>query len=157
MSLIRPYVESDYAAVADVYRDAVESLARVAYTEEQVRMWASFPSSSNDFRQRLNRGDVLVAEEVGIVVAFGQLEPEDHVAFLYCRGAYARRGLASAIYARLETCARAKGVVNLWTEASRISRAFFVQQGFNVTEIEQVVRLGVQFERFKMVKILSDS
>jgi putative acetyltransferase len=95
---LRPYIDSDYAAVAEVYRDSVETLTRSAYGEEQVRMWASYPASGEDFRERLARGGVILAEAAREVAAFGQLEPLDHVAFLYCKGAFARRGLASEIY-----------------------------------------------------------
>ena len=151
---LRPYTGDDYAAVAEVYRDAVETLTRSVYNEEQVRMWASYPSDGNDFRERLARGGVIVAEAGGKIVAFGQLEPVDHVAFLYCKGAFARRGLASAIYAEMEGLAKLAGARELRTEASRISRGFFERQGFAVAEIEQSVRLGVSFERFKMRKAL---
>ena len=151
---LRTYAGDDYVAVAEVYRDAVETLARSAYSGEQVRMWASYPGGRGDFEERLARGGVIVAEIAGEVVAFGQLEPSDHVAFLYCKGAFARRGLASAIYAELETQAKAAEAKELTTEASRISRGFFEKQGFTVTEVEQAVRLGVEFERFKMRKAL---
>jgi len=149
---IRDYAESDYAAVADVYRDAVMTQARTAYTNEQVTMWASYPEGGDDFRRRLARGGVVVAEVAGVLAAFGQLEPGDHVAFLYCQGAYARRGLSSAIYAELEKRARAAGVASVHTEASRISRPFFEKHGFSVLEVEQAVRGDVIFERFKMRK-----
>jgi putative acetyltransferase len=152
--LLRPYMNDDYAAVAEVYRDAVETLTRSAYNDEQVRMWASYPGSGDDFRQRLARGGVVVAELAGAVAAFGQLEPEDHVAFLYCKGAFARRGLASAIYAELEERALAEGAGELRTEASRVSRGFFARQGFAVVEVEHVDRAGVTFARFKMRKQL---
>jgi putative acetyltransferase len=151
---LRSYAADDYSAVAEVYRDAVETLTRSAYSEEQVRIWASYPSDGDDFRGRLARGGVVVAEIAGEVAAFGQLEPADHVAFLYCKGAFARRGLASAIYSEMEAQARAEGAKELRTEASRISRVFFERQGFAVTEVEQSVRLGVTFERFKMWKAL---
>lgn len=152
---LRPYAADDYAAVAEVYRDAVETLTHSAYSEEQVRTWASCPANGYDFRERLARGGVIVAEVAGEVAAFGQLEPADHVAFLYCKGGFARRGLASAIYAEMERQAKIAGAPELRTEASRISRVFFEQQGFSVTEAEQSVRLGVRFERFKMLKALN--
>ena len=151
---LRPYADDDYAAVANVYRDAVEALTRSAYNEQQVRMWASYPASGTDFEERLARGGVIVADAESVVVAFGQLEPSDHVAFLYCKGAFARRGLASAIYAKMEARAEAAGAKELRTEASRISRVFFERHGFAVTEVEQSVRLGVTFERFRMRKEL---
>jgi putative acetyltransferase len=151
---IRSYTPSDYAAVADVYRDAVETLAGSVYNEEQIRMWASYSASGSDFQERLARGGVIVADVEENVAAFGQLEPADHVAFLYCKGAFARCGLASAIYAQIEVRAREAGATELRTEASRVSRVFFERKGFALTAVEQSVRLGVTFERFKMRKTL---
>jgi putative acetyltransferase len=151
---LRPYVVEDYEAVAEVYRDAVETLTGSMYSKEQVVMWASYPTSGEDFRERLARGGVTVALVDQAVAAFGQLEPHDHIAFLYCKGAFARRGLASAIYAEMEARAESAGANALRTEASRISRVFFERHGFVVTEVEQSVRLGVTFERFRMQKIL---
>jgi hypothetical protein len=73
---------------------------------------------------------------------------------LYCKGAFSRRALASQIYLRLEERARASGAKKLRTEASRISRVLFERKGFVVDEVEQAVRLGLTFERFKMSKQL---
>jgi putative acetyltransferase len=152
---IRAYVDDDFDAVAEVYRNAVETLARSAYTDEQVRMWASYPDDGDDFRMRLGRGGVVVAKVEREIAAFGQLEPDDHVAFLYCKGAFARRGLATEIYFRMEARARLASVPVLRTEASRVSRGFFEGKDFAVDEVENSVRGGVTFERFKMTKRLS--
>jgi putative acetyltransferase len=143
---------SDAEALAGIYRDAVRGIGSQAYTQEQVVAWALYTDDMEEFRIRMSRGLTLVAEEEGRKIAFGQLEPDDHLAFLYCSAANARRGIGSAIYSALEAHARAKGVSEIRTEASRISRPFFEKKGYTVFEIEQVVRSGVEFERFRMRK-----
>jgi len=62
---------------------------------------------------------------------------------------YARRGIGAAIYARLEARARERGGAAIHTEASRISRPFFAKHGYELIEVEHVVRFGVEFERCK--------
>jgi putative acetyltransferase len=149
---IRAFQKPDAEAAARVYRDAAINVGRSAYNAEQVRVWALYPDDMEEFRTRLARGVTLVAEEGKEVVAFGQLEPIDHIAFIYCASSFSRRGIASAIYQQLEQRALAEGVKTLTTDASRISRPFFERNGFVVLETEQSLRLGVEFERFKMVK-----
>ena len=46
----------------------------------------------------------------------------------------------------------AKGVTEIHTEASRISRPFFEKHGYFLVEIEHVIRFDVEFERFRMTK-----
>lgn len=152
--VIRLYTEDDYAAVATVYRSAVEAQAPAGYSQAQIRLWASYPKGGDEFRSRLALGATLVCEVDGSVVAFGQLEPTHHVAFLYCHPDYTRRGLATAIYAKLEAQARAAGVQRITTEASHIGREFFLRQGFVLVQAEKQKRLGVEFESFKLEKAL---
>jgi hypothetical protein len=58
----------------------------------------------------------------------------------------------SKIYSALEAHAFARGVLEIRTEASRISRPFFEKQGYAVMGIEHVSRFGLEFERFRMRK-----
>jgi putative acetyltransferase len=108
----------------------------------------------DEFRERLSHGLTMVAEEEGRPIAFGQFEPVDHLALLYTAGGYARRGIASRLYDVLEEQARAQGVAGIHTEASRISRPFFLKRGYVVSEVERSLYRGVEFERFKMRKEL---
>ena len=150
--MIRSFATADAEAIAKVYRDAVRTIAPQAYNAEQVSAWALFPADLDAFTIRLGRGVTLVAEEAGQIIAFGQLEPDDHLDFLYCCGHASRKGVGSAIYRALEAHAMAKGVMEIHTEASRISRPFFEKHGYLLVEIEHVVRFDVEFERFRMTK-----
>ena len=149
---LRPYQKADAEAAARVYRDAATNIGCAAYDAEQVRVWALYPDDMEEFRNRLCQGVTLVAEEGAKLVAFGQLDPVDHIAFIYCASDFSRRGIASAIYQQLEQHAIASGVTTLTTEATRVSRSFFEKKGFVVFATERPLRLGVEFERFRMVK-----
>lgn len=151
--IIRAFTPNDAEALAGIYRDAVRGIGPRAYTPQQIAAWALYPDNMEEFRERMSRGLTLIAEVDARPVAFGQLEPDDHLAFLYCATTHARRGIASAIHQRLETLAATRGVRELHTEASRISRPLFEKHGYVVTEVEHVVRFGVEFERFRMRKI----
>jgi len=150
--IIRAFKEDDTIALAEVYRDAVHSLGPQAYSREQVAMWARFSENLADFKVNVSRGLTLVAEVDDRLMAFGQLDPIDHVALLYCRGCAARQGLGSHMYCALEAHAFSNGVAEIRTEASRISRPFFEKHGFVLRETEHIVRFGVEFERFRMTK-----
>lgn len=152
--LIRPYQTSDAEALATVYRDAVFGIGSQAYNAEQVAVWADFPSNLEEFKRTLSLELTLVAVEDQQIAAFGQLNPLDHVAFIYTATQFARRGCATEIYQQLEAHARQQTVKQLHTEASRISKFFFLKMGFVVLETEYVERQAVQFERFRMAKTL---
>ncbi|MBW8782528.1 MAG: GNAT family N-acetyltransferase [Verrucomicrobia bacterium] len=143
---------ADAEAIAGVYRDAVRRIGPVAYSEDQVEAWARHPLDINEFRIRLSRGVTLVMEEASKIIAFGQLEPYHHIAFLYTDGAHNRQGVGSQIYDALEQCAQLQHVSEIQTEASRISRPFFQKKGYEVVKAETVIHFGVEFERFQMAK-----
>lgn len=152
---IRRYVDGDLERVAGIYRHAVRALGPQAYDARQVRMWARFPEDMGAFGSSLREGVTLVAEVDGVAAAFAQLQPTDHVQFLYCHGDYARRGLATSLLRDLETWAAEAGVRHLTTDASRLSRPLFAREGYVVDVVEIVNRFGVSFERFKMTKLLA--
>lgn len=149
---VRLFRPEEAEFLADVYRDSVRAMGPQAYSPEQVAMWARYPEDISEFQVRMAAGLTLVAEVGNRIVAFGQLEPCDHLALLYCRGCAARQGLGSRIYLTLEAHAFANGVTEIRTEASRISRPFFAKHGFVLCEVERVMRHGVEFERFRMKK-----
>jgi putative acetyltransferase len=151
---LRAYHPADAEVLAAVYKDAVRGTGASAYDAQQIAVWSAYPEDIEAFRHLLNRGITLVAVQGERVVAFGQLNPPDHIAFLYTATAYARLGYASEIYRQLEAHAFQQGVQRLHTEASRLSQPLFAKMGFHVVETEIVERQGVQIERFKMAKRL---
>jgi putative acetyltransferase len=151
---VREFRIEDAPALAELYRDSARVLAATAYSPEQVAVWASYPDDFVSFRDRLRNGVSLVSMVGDQIAAFGQLDPMDHIALLYTGAPFARRGHATAIYERLESIARAHGVLRLRTTASRLSRPLFARQGFTLLEVEHTRYKGIEFERFKMEKRL---
>jgi putative acetyltransferase len=153
---LRLFQPADAERLADVYRDSVRTIGPQAYDENQVEAWASGPDEIEGFRTRLSNGVTLVAEENGEAIAFGQFCPPDHLALLYCAGRASRRGVGSLIYDELERRALAMNAGVIRLEASRISRSFFEKKGYETVEVETSVFRGVAFERFRMIKHVSN-
>ena len=79
---------------------------------------------------------------------------DGYIDLLYCAPAYARQGVASALYAAAEQRLRAAGVRELFTEASLVAQAFFAGQGFSVQQAQTVTRGTVILPRMLMRKTL---
>ncbi len=154
--MIREYEKSDAEDLAAIYRDAVIGIGTSAYNAQQIAVWSSYPEDIEEFRELLSLGLTLVAVEGSRLAAFGQLNPPDHIAFLYTASNFARLGYATEIYKRLEIYATEQGVKRLHTEASRIAKYFFLKVGFRVVDMELAERKGVLFERFKMEKVIAN-
>jgi len=151
---LRPYAQTDAPALAAIYRNAVLALGTPAYTPQQVAVWASFAEEADAFAHFLAEGYTVIAEIDDRPVSFCQLKPLDHVALLYTDPEFARQGMATAVYHAIEQHARAKRQSVLTTDASKISRPFFEQNGFTLRRTEQTHRHGVYFERYQMEKNL---
>ena len=153
--LIREYQPSDVENIVAIFRDAIITIGSTAYNAKQVEVWSSYPEDIEDFRQLLSQGITYVAVHNSQLVAFGQLNPSNHIAFIYTASDFGRLGYATKIYQQLEAQALKQGVQRLHTDASRISKYFFLKMGFYIVEAEKVERKQVWFERFKMEKILT--
>ena len=154
MATMRAYKPDDSEALAKVYHEAARVLGRQAYSEEATRVWALYPEDMVYFRATLAEGLTLCAVSDGFPIAFGQLNPDDHIAFLYCHPARARRGHATAILGELEAHAKSKEVPTIRVEASDVARPLFERFGSQVIKEERSIRHNLQFLRYKMRKQL---
>lgn len=151
---IRRYKPEDAEGLAGLYEKSVREIAIEMYTSGEVEVWASYADEIEEIRHRLAEGLTLVAESGNIPVAFGQLKPVSHIAFLYTIKEYSRMGIATDIYKRLEDHALVKGAEYLTTDASRISKPLFEKFGFQLECPVIEKRKGVELECFKMKKEL---
>ena len=152
---VRPYADADLAAVVQVFTTAVHGLCLTNYSEEQCEAWAPQPPDLGDWVKRLQPLRTIVAVEGGHVAGFISYEPNGHIDLLYVAPQYARRGVASSLYSRVETSLVSAGVAELSTEASLVARPFFERVGFMVTEEQEVSLRGSSFRRFAMRKLVA--
>nr|WP_255371682.1 GNAT family N-acetyltransferase [Cellulosimicrobium sp. CUA-896] len=82
--------------------------------------------------ERRHGADTLVAELDGIVVGFSDLRPDGLVDMLFVDPRAGGRGVARALLTAVQADARARGIVELRTLASRSARPVFERLGFTV-------------------------
>ena len=152
--LVRPYRDSDLAAVAQLFTDAIHGLAGSHYDAVQREAWAPRPPDLGLWKTRLIPLHILLAQgtEGGNPLGFIGYEESGHIDLLFTSPGAARRGVASQLYGHAEAALRSLGAVELFTEASLASRPFFERQGFVVKEEQSVERRGAMLHRFAMVK-----
>ncbi len=152
---IRPYDESDLAAVAALFTLSIHRLAVGYYDAQQRAAWAPQPPDLQEWRRRMSGLKTLVAETDGELGGFIAYEMNGHIDLLYTSPTHPRQGVATSLYRQVETEMRVAGVEVLTTEASLVARPFFDRQGFDVVEEQNVSRRGIWFRRYAMRKSLA--
>lgn len=155
LPMIRPYRESDLEAVALLFTDSVHHVANSHYDLDQLAAWAPRPPDLRSWKARLAPLKTLVAETDGKLAGFISFEFNGHIELLYASPLNCRRGVASALFRHAEAAIAARGVADLFTEASLAARAFFESVGFKVIEEQCVQRSGITLRRFAMRKSLT--
>lgn len=131
---VRPYEPADGAHLSALYRRAVEAVGPKDYAPEQVAAWASrCPAPERlDALAADGRRMLVAVDDKNTPLAFGDLEPDGHIHFLYCAPEAAGTGVSAALYDALETIARENGIDRLYAEASEAACRFFRRQGFTI-------------------------
>ncbi|MEO8890333.1 MAG: GNAT family N-acetyltransferase, partial [Coleofasciculaceae cyanobacterium] len=95
-----------------------------------------------------------VADQSGLIVGFGELEPDGHIDCFYCHKNYQGRGIGRQIYQTIEAKALNLGLTRLFVEASITAKPFFQHMGFSVMQQQQVFCRGETFINYLMDKQL---
>lgn len=145
--LIRPYRETDFSALCQIFQRAVRETASQHYSASQIAAWAQVDETL--WRQKMADSLVLVAtagnRPVGFVTAVGT-----YIDLLFVDPAYSRQGIASALLRELCTQIPAG---TLTAEASLTAKACFERQGFQVTAQQEVEARGEYFVNYRMEKV----
>ncbi len=154
---LRPYTAADAAAVANIFRRAIAAIGARDYSAEQCAAWAGPPDDDGsrlDARLSDGRLALVAVDAGGRVVAFGDLEDDGHIDFLYAAPEAAGTGVAAGLYAALEAAGRAKGLTRLYSEASEAARRFFLKRGFTVLHRRDFDVRGVAIHNYAVEKKL---
>ena len=156
MVSIRRYEARDAGALADLYRRSVEQIGPRDYGEEQVRAWAALAPSRVQIEARAadGRTTLVAIDDEDQPLAFGDLEHDGHIGYLYCAPEAAGTGVAAALYDRLEEIARERGMKPLHAEASEAARRFFLKRGFSVVNRRAFEISGVPIHNYAVAKRL---
>ena len=145
---------SHHLLVREVYKDAVENLAKVYYTDQQIEAWASLAILPGVLDKAIQHGKGWISCKDQRIAAFAVRYPLNRLALLYCRSCYARQGHATALLNHIELEAQEEGYKYLVTEASMFSYPLFIKLGWILDTLETIQIAGVDFQRFRMSKSL---
>lgn len=136
----------------EIYTGAIHSLAASYYSPEQIAAWAPIPPDAARWQERLARLHTIVAESDGVLAGFASYTPDGYLDFLFTHPAFARRGVGSNLYQRVESALLAVGASSVTAHVSLAARPFFDRQGFQLDAEECVECRGAYLRRFAMHK-----
>lgn len=150
----RPFESGDLARVMEIYTASIRTLAAPYYSAGQLAAWAPVPPDAARWRARLEPLRTIVATSDGLVIGFASYTADGYLDFLFTHPAFARRGVATRLYSRVEAALRGDGLPAVTTHASLAARPFFDRHGFQLDAEESVECRGVFLRRFAMHKSL---
>lgn len=145
MTTVREMTPGDAEAVLALHVAAARERGPRAYDREQVAAWAEKPDGVEPYLDGLESGQThqVVAERDGEVVGWGRLDrggsededsPVGEVSAVYVDPEHARRGVGSALLARLEDRSRELGLERLTLSASLNAVGFYEHHGYRRVE-----------------------
>ena len=151
---VRPYRDGDAEALVLIFFASVRQLARVKYSEEQVRAWAPGVPDPSVWEARMGSNETFVAECNGREVGFIELERDGHLCMLHRSPNDSGQGVAEMLYQAVEARAYELKIPRIFTEASHMAESFFAAHGYVVDGRESAEREGVLLPRARMSKML---
>jgi N-acetylglutamate synthase-like GNAT family acetyltransferase len=143
---------ADAPAIARVMRVAARG-ARGAYPARTLAAWGSLPALYHAWAMTAGGETYLVAEQAGRALGYAGLRGGE-VTALFVRPSAARRGVASALLARIEALARRRGARRLVVDAARSGVAFYRARGFTGGRTVRVPLPGGALGAVRMTKPL---
>jgi putative acetyltransferase len=140
--------------IVHVYTASIQTLAAGYYTPEQINAWAPAAPDLDKWRHRLAALTTWLMESDGRIAGFISYTGEGYLDYLYTHPSFARRGVATRLYTRMEGSVTARGIKRIETHASLAARAFFERQGFRIDLEEEAECRGSYLRRYAMHKDL---
>lgn len=151
---LRAWRNADAQATLALFRETVRAVNSKDYDPAQIAAWASDEVTAESWRLRLGAGQAWVAEHGGSLAGFISLTPDGVVDLLFVAKNRQGEGIASALLAKLESFARARGDSELIADASITARPFFEARGFALAAEQDVSLRGQIFRNYRMTKTL---
>ena len=150
----RPYDYTDLPRVMEIYTASIRSLAASYYSPEQIAAWAPVPPDAARWQERLSHLHTIVAETDGVLAGFASYTHAGYLDFLFTHPTFARRGVATRLYQRVELALRTVRAPRVTTHASLAARPFFDRHCFQLDAEEWIECRGAYLRRFVMHKQL---
>jgi putative acetyltransferase len=152
---LRPYLPSDAATLAELFRASIEELAAEDYDVDQREAWVSAADDEAAFAARLASALTIVALVSGETAGFASLKDNELFDMLYVRPEFARQGVGGALADAIEKLAGARGTKTLTVEASDTARDFFAARGYVAQSRNTVTIAGEWLGNTTMTKELA--
>ena len=148
---------TDFAEqIAELFYTSVHNIDNSMYNQAQRQVWAPEPIDYIAWTKRLEKKQPFIALINERLAGFIELDPDGHIDCCYTHPEYQHRGVATALYAHLETVAKSRGMNHLYVEASHVAKPFFEKHGFALIKENQIERNGVILCNFTMGKWISE-
>lgn len=149
---IRPYRASDLDGVIDLFVRAVRETASADYNQKQIDVWAQ--ADRDEWALARANRPTWVAFTDGQLAGFADLEATGLIDMMFVHPEHQRKGVATALLARIEAEADEAGIQVLHTYASATAQPFFEYCGFKMLLARAVTVRGQRFVQFVMEKML---
>jgi putative acetyltransferase len=146
--------DEDAAVLSRLMHESVHGVGVRGYSAEELAAWSPSPRDPESARERFAGQHIWLAEDVDGACAFMTLKGSGYLDFAYALPRAAGRGAASAIYAALESWARANKLATLTSDISLVARPFFEKRGWRVLRQQDNDVRGVNLVNFRMEKHL---
>ena len=156
MTTIRTFMPDDAPQMRVIYRRAVTELGVLRYSPEQVAVWADLAPTADRLTDMMGDGRTgfVAVNTNDKVLAFGDLESDGHIEFLYADPDVARTGVAAMLYDAIEAKATADNLTRLYVEASELAKSFLLKRGFTVIQRRDFEVADVPIHNYAMEKNL---
>ena len=153
---IRFYRPSDAPFLGEIFTEAILGIDSGIYAAPQKEAWAANRWSAEEAHAACTDGrTVWIAADLNDnPVAFMDLEPDGHLDMMFCRPAFQHRGIATALFGRLEKEALSRGIRRITVEASERAKPFFLGRGFSILRRNNLEVRGIAMHNYDMAKDL---
>ena len=154
--IIREAEMNDAASVGLLYYETISSINKKDYSPEQISVWVSGYDNIEIWKRKIEEQYFFIAETDNCIAGFGSVTDEGYLDFMFTHKDHQRRGVASAIYGKIEDKAKELNIGKIWAKVSITARPFFKKMGFEVTKIYMKKAGDVEFEDSIMEKVLNN-
>ncbi len=130
---IRTAGDSDLEAIWRVHRAAIEQTCARRYDADVIAAWVA-RLKPESYRGVVQRGVVVIAEDEGEAIGFGQLDSTaGEIQAVYVAPAAQGRGVGAALLAHLEQAALTAGRSRITLQATLNAESFYASHGWRTT------------------------
>ncbi len=147
---VRRFHLHDARPCREVFYEAVHQGAAAHYSKEQRQAWAPSRDMPPLWPDRLADQITYVGHGAEGIEGFFTLNHDGHLDLAFVRARQMGRGLAGRLYDACFADPAARDLTGAYTEASHLSRPFFLRRGWRVIARQEIERFGVYLTNFRM-------